>query len=74
MKHPLEGLLERGPRETTVIAYFTRSEAAALAQFVKRIGWAEISANSVDRDEAEIMRDALERLRVALAESGFDPR
>jgi hypothetical protein len=73
MKHPLEGL-PRGPRETTVIAYFTPGEAAALAQFIKRIGWPEISANSVDRDEAEIMRDALERLRVALVEAGFDPR
>jgi hypothetical protein len=67
-------LANRGPRETSVIVYLTVREADALAQFVKRVGWHELAANAIDRDEAELIRDAIARLQRALADSGFNPR
>lgn len=48
--------------------------AWSLAQFVKRVGWSEIRSNSVDDEEAEMIRAGLEYLRDALALSGFAPR
>jgi hypothetical protein len=59
---------------TKVILYLTVREAEALAQFVKRVGWVEFSANAIDRSEAELMRDAIDRLRRGLQDSGFNPR
>ena len=48
--------------------------ALALAQFVKRVGWSEISANAIDEEEAHDIRNALEYLRDGLALKGFAPR
>jgi hypothetical protein len=50
------------------------AEARALAQFVKRIGWSEIRALSVDETEAYVMRAAIGKLQMALADHGFAPR
>lgn len=50
------------------------TEAAALAQFVKRIGWQEMRANAVDDDEAYRIGDAISQLQKALAEEGYAPR
>ena len=50
------------------------NQAMALAQFVKRVGWCELQANAVDDDEAYLMRDAIDRLREALAQVGYAPR
>lgn len=50
------------------------SEAAALAQFVKRIGFAEMRANAVDDSEAYQIRAALSAIQDALNEAGFSPR
>ena len=50
------------------------AQALALAQFVKRVGWAEIRQNAVDDDEAYVMRDALGFLAHALREVGYAPR
>lgn len=50
------------------------AEALALAQFVKRVGWTELRANAVDDAEAQLMRVAVERLRLALAAAGYAPR
>jgi hypothetical protein len=50
------------------------SQALALAQFVKRVGWSDIRQNAVSDDEAYTMRDALGELAKALRESGFAPR
>lgn len=50
------------------------SQALALAQLVKRVGWSEIRQNAVSDDEAYTMRDALGELAKALRESGFSPR
>lgn len=51
-----------------------KSQALALAQFVKRVGWVEVAQNSVDKDEAYEMIDALNLLAKALAQNGFSPR
>jgi hypothetical protein len=59
---------------TAIVVDCTVRQARALALLVKRLTWTEIEANASDRDEAEIMRDALERLRRGLVNSGFDPR
>lgn len=61
-------------REVTVSVTVTEVEALALAQLMKRIGWAEWRNNSIDQDESEEMRDACERLRAELADAGFAPR
>ena len=50
------------------------SQALALAQLVKRVGWSEIRQNAVSDDEAYTMRDALGELAKALRESGYSPR
>lgn len=49
-------------------------QAAALAQFVKRVGWSQMRECAVDDDETRDIRDALEQLRRGLAEIGYAPR
>ena len=44
--------------------------AAALAQFVKRVGWSQMRECAVD-DETRDTRDALEQVRRSLAEVGY---
>jgi hypothetical protein len=48
--------------------------ALALAQFCKRVCWAEIRGCSVDDDEAYEIRDSLGRIREALQLRGYAPR
>lgn len=50
------------------------SQALALAQFVKRLGWTEIRQNAVDDNEAYAMRTAQGFLAAAFKESGYAPR
>ncbi|MCB1754319.1 MAG: hypothetical protein KDJ38_02280 [Gammaproteobacteria bacterium] len=50
----------------------TQAQTMALAQFVKRIGWQEISNNAIDEDEAYTMRDAIEKLQKSLARKGLN--
>ena len=52
----------------------TDDEAAALAQFLKRVGIDDYRTLAVDQDEAWHMLDAGERVRAALAEAGYAPR
>ena len=47
------------------------SQALALAQLVKRIGWAEMRQNATSDAEAYEMRDALASLQKTLANAGF---
>ena len=54
--------------------FLDASEALALAQFVKRVYWAEIRQNAVDDAEGYEIRDALGRIGLMLAEGGYDPR
>ena len=49
-------------------------QALALAQFVKRCGWSDMRTHSLDDDEAYRMRDAIDKLRGALASAGYAPR
>jgi len=48
--------------------------ACALAQFVKPVGFSEMHSNAVDDFEAYLIRDALDRVRMGLANAGFSPR
>ncbi len=48
--------------------------ASAQAQFVKRVGFSEIRGNAVNDFEAYLIRDALDRVRIELANAGFSPR
>jgi hypothetical protein len=50
------------------------AEAWAFAQFLKRVGFDDYRVLAADRDEAEQMRDAGEKLRAALAQHGYAPR
>ena len=50
------------------------SEALALSQFVKRVGWSEIRQNAFDDAEAYEVRDALGRIALMLSEAGYEPR
>lgn len=59
---------------TTVKLELDAGHAWALAQLVKRIGWAEIRGNAQDDTEAYDMRDAVEALAKELAAAGYAPR
>ncbi len=52
----------------------SEGEALALAQFVKRVGFAEWRQNAIDETEAYLMKDAFYKLQNGLADSGFSPR
>lgn len=52
----------------------TDSQALALAQFAKRVGWQEFRANAVDDAEAYAIRHAVDLLAKALSAAGFEPR
>lgn len=61
-------------KDVNVNLALDEGQAWALAQFVKRIGWQEFRGNAVDDDEAYAIRDSVDLLAKALAESGFAPR
>ena len=49
-------------------------QALALAQFCKRVGWAEVRQNAIDDDEAHLMMRTLVALQMSLEKTGFSPR
>jgi len=53
---------------------FSRDQAWAFAQFLKRVGYSNYKTNAVDDDEAHLMLDAGEKVRGALADAGYAPR
>jgi hypothetical protein len=53
---------------------FSRDEAWALAQFVKRVGWSEIRQNAASEEEAYLIREGLVKLGSMLAGDGYAPR
>ncbi|MDA8093716.1 MAG: hypothetical protein M0T84_07335 [Betaproteobacteria bacterium] len=61
---------------TTIRLHIELSEQEAwdYAQFLKRVGFADYSANAVDHAEAYRMLYVGEKIRAALAEAGFAPR
>jgi hypothetical protein len=50
------------------------TQAEALAQVLKRIGFSEIRKLCADDNEAYDAQYALEKIRESLAESGYNPR
>ena len=60
--------------DVKITVFLTGSQAEALAQFVKRIGWCEIRQNAIGDDEADNMRDSLVLLQRALRDVGYAPR
>jgi hypothetical protein len=57
-----------------LVLSLTDSQAMALAQFVKRVGWSEFRSNAVGDDEAYVIRDAFDALRLELCVHGYSPR
>jgi hypothetical protein len=53
---------------------FDAEQAWALAQLVKRIGWADCRSLAEDDEQTRQMIQATERVRAALAEAGYAPR
>lgn len=62
------------PKTIALAVELTDAEAWNLAQFLKRVGFSDFRANAQDDAEAYAMRDAADRIRVALAEAGYAPR
>lgn len=58
----------------TITIELDQSQAMALAQFVKRVGWSEFRSNAVNDNEAYLIGDAIARLQSSLAENGYAPR
>lgn len=52
----------------------THEQAAALANFCKRVGFMEFSHNATSEPEAYTMRDAHMVLSASLARAGYNPR
>jgi len=61
-------------RAVTLRVELTDAEAWNLAQFLKRVGFSDFRTNAQDDAEAYAMRDAADRVGVALAEAGYAPR
>lgn len=60
--------------EFELTVQITEPQAAALALFVKRVGWSEMRGCATDDEETYLIRDAIDRLQRALREAGFVPR
>jgi hypothetical protein len=58
----------------TVQVELNAEQAWALAQLVKRIGWADCRSLAEDEQQTRLMIEATERVRQALAEAGYAPR
>ena len=62
------------PDPVVVTVELTDPQALALAQFVKRLTFAEARACAIDEDEAYRIVDAVGRLQRALGDVGYAPR
>ena len=58
----------------TITVELTDSQALALAQLIKRIPLSDLRSNAQDEEEAYVMQGALQQVRKALSEQGFNPR
>ena len=58
----------------TLTVELSEELANALAQFFKRVGFSEMRSNAVDDFEAYLIRDAIDRVRIGLANAGISPR
>jgi hypothetical protein len=48
--------------------------ANAPGQSVKRVGFSKMRGNAVDDFDAYLLREAIDRVRIGLANAGFSPR
>ncbi len=62
------------PETIPIRLELTPGHAWVLAQFVKRVGFAEMRNNAVDDDEAYAIRGAIGVLATALRAAGYAPR
>jgi hypothetical protein len=60
--------------EIVVTFEVSENEAMALAQFAKRVCWSEFRMNAESNEQADLIRDGIDKLQKGLAESGFAPR
>jgi len=62
--------------DVTIEVELTDAQALALAQLVKRLTWSDLRGCAIDDQEAYTMRDAVDRVRSALADCspGYSPR
>jgi hypothetical protein len=60
--------------QVTVTLELDEAQAWALAQLLKRIGWADCRSLAEDEAQTRLMLAATERLRRALAEADISPR
>lgn len=58
----------------TLSAEMNEFQAEALAQFVKRIGWTDMRELASSEDEAFLIREAIDSIRLDLKEKGYAPR
>lgn len=61
-------------RDVHLSCLLSDSEAWNLAQFFKRAGFSDFRTKAQDNDEAYSMRDAVDKLAVALKDAGYAPR
>ncbi len=62
------------PEEICLMVQLSDQDAWDLAQFLKRVGFAEFRSNAVDDDAAYRMQAAVEKIRRNLVAIGYDPR
>jgi hypothetical protein len=55
-------------------AELSPAEASALAQLLKRITFSDLESCAIDKEEAYLMVNAIERLQSAMATAGYDLR
>jgi hypothetical protein len=58
----------------TVQVELNAEQAWALAQLLKRIGWSDCKSLAEDEAQTQLMIEAAEQVRAALAEVGYAPR
>lgn len=61
-------------RDVHLSCLLSDGEAWNLAQFFKRAGFSDFRTKAQDNDEAYSMRDAVDKLAVALKDAGYAPR
>ena len=66
--------MSEAPSSITLNVVLTDDEAWNLAQFLKRVGFSDFRGNAQTDDEAYAMRDAADRVAIALKEAGYAPR
>ncbi len=59
---------------TTLTGNWSTQELEELATLCNRIGWRDIRVNAVSEEQAYRMRNAVYKLKLALADAGYEAR